>query len=116
MNKSSGNRFTRNIVYYTDPNAFLLLSINSADKTVRCDHNLFWRADAKPVTVLVEGGSPRPLSVWQARGQDTHSIVADPRFVDPARDKYALRPESPAWELGFKPIDTSRIGLLPRTR
>jgi len=39
-------------------------------------------------------------------------VIADPLFVDPARDNYTLRPESPAFKLGFEPIDTSTVGLL----
>jgi hypothetical protein len=40
----------------------------------------------------------------------------DPRFVDPARDDYRLRPDSPAWKLGFKPIPWDRIGLYRDSR
>ena len=47
---------------------------------------------------------------WQARGMDRHSVVADPLFLDPARDDYRLKPESPAFKLGFKPIPIARIG------
>lgn len=47
---------------------------------------------------------------WQARGMDRHSIVADPKFVDPERDDYRLRPDSPAFSLGFKPIPVEKIG------
>ena len=47
---------------------------------------------------------------WQALGLDTHSLVADPLFVDPANDDYRLRPESPALKLGFKPIPFEKIG------
>lgn len=47
---------------------------------------------------------------WQARGMDRHSVVADPLFLDPARDDYRLKPESPAFKLGFKPIPIQRIG------
>jgi hypothetical protein len=42
---------------------------------------------------------------------DRHSVIADPRFVDPARRDYRLRPDSPALRLGIKPIETRRIGL-----
>ncbi|MHC4798456.1 MAG: hypothetical protein ACYTF1_17615, partial [Planctomycetota bacterium] len=42
---------------------------------------------------------------------DAHSVVADPLFVDPAKHDYRLKPESPGLKLGFKPIDTSKIGL-----
>ena len=47
---------------------------------------------------------------WRAMGFDRNSIVADPLFVDPANDDYRLRPESPAFKLGFKPIPVEKIG------
>ncbi len=47
---------------------------------------------------------------WQSLGQDQHSIVADPMFANPDRDDYRLKPESPAFKLGFKPIPVEEIG------
>ncbi len=47
---------------------------------------------------------------WQALGMDTHSLVADPLFVNADEDDYRLRPESPAFKLGFKPIPFDKIG------
>ncbi|MFO0960538.1 MAG: right-handed parallel beta-helix repeat-containing protein [Isosphaeraceae bacterium] len=47
---------------------------------------------------------------WQALGMDRHSKVADPRFVDPGKDDYRLRPDSPARGLGIEPIPVDRIG------
>jgi parallel beta-helix repeat protein len=47
---------------------------------------------------------------WQANGVDSKSIIADPLFVDAAKDDYRLRPESPAFKLGFKPIPLDKIG------
>ena len=47
---------------------------------------------------------------WQALGLDTHSLVADPLFVDPDEDNHRLRPDSPAFKLGFKPIPFDKIG------
>jgi parallel beta-helix repeat protein len=47
---------------------------------------------------------------WQALGLDVHSLVADPLFVDVAKDNYALRPNSPAFKLGFQPIPIEKIG------
>jgi hypothetical protein len=41
---------------------------------------------------------------------DRDSVVADPLFVNPSEDDYRLRPESPAWALGFEPIPVERIG------
>ena len=48
---------------------------------------------------------------WQAQGKDAHSILADPLFEDLEGRDFALRPESPALALGFRPIDTSLAGL-----
>jgi hypothetical protein len=44
-------------------------------------------------------------------GYDEHSLVADPMFVDPEHDDYRLAPESPAFRLGFQPIDVEQIGI-----
>jgi hypothetical protein len=50
-------------------------------------------------------------SAWQARGADRHSVVADPLLLDPANDDYRLKPESPAFKLGFEPIPVENIGV-----
>ncbi len=47
---------------------------------------------------------------WQALGMDQHSLIADPLFVDAANDDYRLRPDSPAYKLGFQPIPFDKIG------
>ncbi len=47
---------------------------------------------------------------WQALGLDTHSVMADPLFVDADADDYRLKPESPAFALGFEPIPVDQIG------
>lgn len=47
---------------------------------------------------------------WKAEGMDEHSVVADPLFVDAENDDYRLKPESPAFKLGFKPIPIDKIG------
>lgn len=54
-----------------------------------------------------------PLDEWEAwreLGLDVNSVVADPLFVDPEADDYRLRPDSPAFALGFEPIPVERIG------
>ncbi len=47
-----------------------------------------------------------------ALAYDAHSIVANPRFVDAERFDFRLLPDSPAFKLGFKPLDAGKIGLL----
>jgi parallel beta-helix repeat protein len=77
------------------------------------DYNLFFGPHTKN-PMMIDGV---PLSDWPKKygregdGYDTHSIVADPMFVDPEHDDYRLRPESPALKLGFQSIDVSKIGI-----
>jgi hypothetical protein len=47
---------------------------------------------------------------WRMLGLDPHSIIADPLFVNAARDDYRLRSDSPAFKLGFQPIPMDNIG------
>ena len=98
--------FERNIVYWTTGE---LLAGNWKDDHFTFDRNLYWNASGKPVTF-----AGATLDAWRERGHDEHSLVADPLLVDPAHDNFALRENSPALSLGFKPIDTSTVG--PRTR
>lgn len=50
---------------------------------------------------------------WQAEGWDRRSVIADPMFADWTNDDYRLKPESPAYKLGFKPIPLDKIGQYP---
>ena len=48
---------------------------------------------------------------WQAEGWDQHSLIADPKFVDWKNDDFRLKPESPAFKLGFEAIPVEKIGI-----
>lgn len=98
-------RFERNIVYYREGD---LLAGNWSKGTTQLDRNCYWNASGK------EPRFPGGLSFqqWQAKGQDVHSIVADPKFVDPSKFDFRLQPDSPALKLGFQPIDIQSVGLV----
>ncbi|MCK4624241.1 MAG: right-handed parallel beta-helix repeat-containing protein, partial [Phycisphaerae bacterium] len=87
------------------------------DRVVNCDYNLYYDSTGGPILMsgqMPEGGKDHSLEAWKkALGGkfDQHSVVADPMFIDPAKRDYRLKPDSPALKLGFKPIDTSKIGL-----
>ncbi len=70
------------------------------------DDNLY--SAAKGATIDFWG---HPLSFWQAQGEDQHSLIADPMFVDANRYDFRLRKDSPALKLGFHPIEMEKIGL-----
>jgi len=47
---------------------------------------------------------------WQMAGADSHSVIADPCFVDAEHGDFTLKPDSPALKLGFEPIPLGEIG------
>ena len=47
---------------------------------------------------------------WQKTGKDQHSLYKDPMFVDSDTFDFRLKPESPAFAVGFQPIDIKSIG------
>ena len=75
-------------------------------KDCRADYNLYFHA-----------GDPdwgrQHLQRERKNSIETHSVAADPMFVNVEKGDFRLKPGSPALKLGFKPIDMTKIGLLP---
>lgn len=101
--------FERNIVFWKEGTLFRKGYSEKVGQGYRFDRNVYFQVEGKAPSF---GGLT--LEEWRALGQDAESAVADPLFVDPAKDDFRLRPESPALRLGFRPIDLSGIG--PRKR
>ena len=106
--------FTNNVVIW---DAGDLLGSNWSGTTNQffMDRNVNFdtRLGAEPGAYRFAGET---LVQWQARGQDHGSRIADPLLVERARPELGLKPESPAYQLGFKPIDLTDLGPRPNTR
>jgi parallel beta-helix repeat protein len=94
--------FEHNIVYW---DSGPLLDGKWANNEFHFDRNLYYRTDGQPIQF-----GKLSFAEWKARGQDVHSLIADPMFADPSHGDYSLKPGSPAFKVGFKPIDLSRVG------
>lgn len=111
----AGNEFRRNIVAWSHPEARYVGYRNFSFAHNTVERNLVWCGGAEPkITPPARPPSTTALSgwaVWLSAGMDRGSIVADPGFVDPSRDDYRLKPDSPAIrKLGFAPLPIDRIG------
>ena len=73
------------------------------------DRNLYWN----PVETAFRCAN-WTWDEWRARGQDAHSLIADPLFVDPKHGDFHLKPGSPATQIGFKPFDYTQAGRLTK--
>lgn len=128
----TGNRFCRNIFYRSASGCppIIYRHIGYKDEPLsdaigESDHNLFFSEVGGEFTITENSSFIFPdlptawpaetemitLEEWRRTGFDTNSLVADPMFVDPENDDYGLKPGSPALELGFVPIDMTKIGV-----
>lgn len=85
--------FEHNIVYWRGGS---LLAGNIEDLGFIFDHNLYWR----------EGGGEIRFGnlsweEWRKLGMDRNSLIADPLFNAPDEYDFRLKPDSPAFKLGF---------------
>ncbi len=98
--------FEHNIVYFTSG---VLLGSNwsGTRDNFQLDYNLYWNTTGTTFTF-----GKLTFEQWKAQGQDVHSRIADPKFVAPEKYDFRLAPDSPAMELGFKPIDFRNVGLV----
>ncbi|MCF7707870.1 MAG: right-handed parallel beta-helix repeat-containing protein [Verrucomicrobia bacterium] len=95
--------FTNNIIYWDTGK----LMHGPWDKVKHViDFNCYWRADGKEFDF-----AGMPIEEWRALGNDAHSIVADPLFINPDAKEFRLKPESPVFELGFKSFDPAAAGV-----
>lgn len=69
------------------------------DASYTLDHNLYWNGGQPPLLF-----GKRDWDKWRRDGQDRHSLIADPLFVDPVRGDFRLRRGSPAFRIGFRAL------------
>ena len=99
---SNTNIFCRNILYWREGKLFK--RDKWLDFSTIQDHNLYFDTRG-PVSFM--GSS---LAEWRRNGLDRQSRVADPCFTGPEHGDFTLNPDSPAFDLGFRPIDVRTAG------
>lgn len=106
----AGNRFLHNIIYYSDPKAALYQHSNLPFDKTESDYNLIWHFGLPLLCDLRQVPPEKQWEEWKKLGFEHHTVIADPLFVNPRKDDYRLKPNSPAFKLGFKPIPVEKIG------
>ncbi len=101
----SGN--WKDVPYTTRVTVLAKTTLQPAIHTFDCDWNLYFNPTQKRDEVKFNGDT---WIEWQLRGKDAHSVYTDPLFVNPEQGDFTLKPGSPAFALGFRPIDLSQVG------
>lgn len=104
----TGTKLIGNIFAYSHDTARWLRGRKWGQILAASDRNLIWH-HGKPIVTVTTAGEDG-WTAWQKLGYDRHSVIADPLFVDPRRDDYRLRDDSPAFKLGFQAIPFEKIG------
>ena len=95
--------FTNNIIWYNSGD----LTVNNWPKiNISTDYNCYW--DTRSQDIMFGKTTFRE---WQKSGKDAHSIIADPRFVNPAAFDFTLKKSSTLKKIGFVPFDYSKAGV-----
>ena len=96
-------RFTNNIVYGDTP---IFLSGAWSKAQLDMDRNCYWDPDATQ-TPKFDG---KTFAEWK-KLHDSHSIYANPGFIDPAKGDFRLRSTKVVRRIGFKPFSFDEIGV-----
>ena len=96
--------FERNILYWKGAGWRRQDDVAAGFYTFR--RNLQWKAGGG----VLDLGGGTTIEDWQRLGQHLDTVVADPLFADPEAGNFALRADSPALQIGFKPLDPSSAG------
>ncbi|MDO4575815.1 MAG: right-handed parallel beta-helix repeat-containing protein [Planctomycetia bacterium] len=93
--------FEKNIIYW-DRGTAIGYRFDKVKSDIR--NNLWWCTTGP---VEFQG---KTHEQWEAEGKDIGGKVADPLFVDAANNDFRLKPESPAFGMGFRAFDFSQAG------
>ncbi len=126
IQKLNGNRVTRenilhhNVIYENKHSTMYRIMMDSPTEGIKsCDYNLYYSSQNYisnwhwcQYFVNANGVWDDVLNsgAWRGFGFDTHSVKADPLFVDPANGNYNLKSNSPLYALGFEPLPLSEMG------
>jgi hypothetical protein len=100
-------RFETNIVYF-DSGTLLAGEWKDDKFTIDCNAYFDARPDAKAAAFRL---GPTTLEKWRDRGHDTHSMIGDPKFIEPGNFDFGLQTNSSAQKMGFQQINLSEVGI-----
>lgn len=100
----TGNWKAQPYVFHQNPNN---KTQPTYSRTFDLDYNLYFNP-LQPIDNIRFNGNT--WEEWRSKGNDVHSVYADPLFVNPQEYNFSLKPDSPALKMGFKNIEMKEVG------
>lgn len=98
-------RFVNNIVWTSSGAIFHIVGKLNDETFSQVDDNVYYHPGGR------YRFRKRTWEEWRKMGLDRRTRLEKPGFVNRAAHDYRLRADSPAREVGFRPIDVSKVGL-----
>jgi hypothetical protein len=95
--------FTNNIIYFDKGTLF---SSNWHKFNLLTDNNIYWDTRTRDIMF-----GDKTFAEWKKSGKDNHSIIADPKFINPQDYDFRLKNKSVVKKTGFIPFDFSKAGV-----
>ena len=96
--------FRNNVVYHTQGKTFS----GPWDKIlVESENNIYWHGQGKEIKF-----HNLSLADWQKKGKEKDSQIADPLFLDPGKNNFQVKENSPALKLGIDFSAFDKAGLV----
>ena len=95
--------FSNNIISYNSGN---LVTDTWIKVKIKSDYNCYWDTRTKDIRF-----SNLSFTDWRKRGNDLHSVIADPGFVNPVQFDFHFKNTSLIRKIGFKPFDYLQAGV-----
>jgi len=83
------------------------VSVRDPATRTRVERNVIWGGE--PEWMVHAKNYPRTARTWLIAENNMNGV--DPLFVNSREDNYRMRPESPAFKKGFKPLPVEKMGL-----
>ncbi len=95
--------FSNNIIIY---NTEKLIGNSWHAVKLDADYNCYWNTAKKPIVFAKQN-----MEEWQKSGKDSHSIIADPMFVDAENFNFKFKKKKTYSKIEFKPFDFTKAGV-----
>jgi len=107
----TGKMFHGNFVFMRQPKEFSeVIKLTAKNREMKASGLVFYKNLYYNTAGEKMDFDGMTFTQWKKRGHDKGTLVADPKFRNPAKNDYSFKGGSPISKIGFEPFDLSTAG------